>query len=287
MSGRSWSSLGRVPRPPTLAELRERHLVVGKPLPAALAARLRDDPRPGVQSLLRALDRRRAKGRAETLRLTRLTRFERELREQGYARIAGVDEAGMSPLAGPVVAAAVILPEGYRRDGIDDSKKLTAAQRDELRVHILADAVAWGVGVVEPEEIDRINIYRAGLLAMARAVRALSPAPDYLLIDARALRELPFPQRGIVQGDAKSLSIAAASIIAKTTRDARMCELDASFPGYGLARHKGYGVAEHVAALERLGPCPIHRRSFAPVQRALGLIPDQMALELGAADLGT
>jgi ribonuclease HII len=234
-----------------------------------------------VQGFLRSLDKRRAKARAETLRLTRLTRFERELRQQGYVHVAGVDEAGMSPLAGPVVAAAVILPEGYRREGIDDSKKLTAAQRDALRAHILADAVAWGVGVVEPDEIDRINIYRAGLLAMTRAVRALEPAPDYLLVDARTLRELPQPQRGIVQGDAKSLSIAAASIIAKTSRDARMCELDASYPGYGLSRHKGYPVAEHFAALERLGPCPVHRRSFAPVQRVLGLLPDQVALDLG------
>jgi ribonuclease HII len=272
-----------VPRLPNLDELRERHLVAGKPLSARAAALLRDDPRAGAQNLLRALDRRRAKARAETLRLTRLTRFERELREQGYARIAGVDEAGMSPLAGPVVAAAVILPEGYRRDGIDDSKKLSAAQREELRAHILADAVAWGVGIVEPDEIDRINIYRAGLLAMSRAVLALDPVPDYLLIDARSLRELPQPQRGIVQGDAKSLSIAAASIVAKTTRDARMCELDARFPGYGFARHKGYPVAEHVAALGRLGACPVHRRSFAPVQQALGLLPDQLSLGLPPA----
>lgn len=268
----------RVVRPPTLAELRARHLVGGEPLSARIAAALRDDPRPGAQALLRALEQRRAKGRAETLRLTRMTRFERELKEQGYARIAGVDEAGMSPLAGPVVAAAVILPEGYRRAGIDDSKKLTAAQREQLRAHILADAVAWGVGVVEPDEIDRINIYRAGLLAMSRAVRALSPTPDYVLIDARSLRDLPLPQRGVVKGDAKSLSIAAASIVAKTTRDARMLDLDACFPGYGLARHKGYPVAEHVAALERLGASPIHRRSFAPVQRALGLVPGEVAL---------
>jgi ribonuclease HII len=250
---------------------------------ARTVAALRADPRAGAQALVRALDRRRAQGRAETLRLTRLTRFERELRVQGYARIAGVDEAGMSPLAGPVVAAAVILPEGYRRDGIDDSKKLTAAQRDELRVHILADAVAWGVGVVEPDEIDRVNIYRAGLLAMSRAVHALSPAPDYVLVDARTLRDVALPQRGIVQGDAKSLSIAAASIVAKTTRDARMCEIDARYPGYGFARHKGYPVAEHFSALERLGACPLHRRSFAPVQRALGLLPEQVGLPFGPA----
>jgi ribonuclease HII len=267
-----------VSRLPPLAELRARYLVAGEPMPARTAAALRVDPRAGAQALVHALDRRRAQGRAETLRLTRLTRFERELREQGYARIAGVDEAGMSPLAGPVVAAAVILPEGYRRDGIDDSKKLTAAQRDELRSHILADAVAWGVGVVEPDEIDRVNIYRAGLLAMSRAVRALSPAPDYVLIDARTLRDVELPQRGIVQGDAKSLSIAAASIVAKTTRDARMCELDVRYPGYGFARHKGYPVAEHFAALERLGASPAHRRSFAPVQRALGLVPEQVGL---------
>jgi ribonuclease HII len=171
-----------------------------------------------------------------------------------------------------------VLPVGYRRAGIDDSKKLSAEQREELVVHIKREAVCYGVGVVEPDEIDRINIYRAGLLAMRRAVEALSITPEYLLIDARSLRELPIKQRGIIRGDAESISIAAASIIAKTTRDARMCELDRQYPGYGFAKHKGYPAKEHVAAIARLGVLPIHRRSFAPVREALGLEPQQVQL---------
>jgi len=269
-------------RPPLkLAELRARYLERAEPMPRSVERALREDPRAGAAAILRVIDERRRANRAENLRLTRLTRFERELRAGGYAQVAGVDEAGMSPLAGPVVAGAVVLPAGYRRAGIDDSKKLSAAERAELVVHIKREAIAWAVGVVEPDEIDRINIYRAGLLAMRRAVEALSSSPDYLLIDARSLKELPIPQRGIVRGDAQSISIAAASIVAKTTRDGLMVELDGRFPGYGFARHKGYPVDEHVRALAKLGACPVHRRSFAPVREALGLVPSQSALTFG------
>jgi ribonuclease HII len=262
----------------TLTELRERYLERGEALPRRLQAELRDDPRAGVAAILEAIAQRGHERRRESNRITRLCRFERELQTEGFARIAGVDEAGMSPLAGPVVAAAVVLPLGYRRNGIDDSKKLSAEQRQALVVHIKAEAIAWAVGIVEPEEIDRINIYRAGLLAMRRAVEALSAAPDYLLIDARSLKELPIPQRGIVRGDAQSISIAAASIVAKTTRDARMVELDQQYPGYGFAKHKGYPVSEHCRALSKLGACEVHRRSFAPVREALGLDPVQAEL---------
>jgi len=262
----------------TLAELRRRYLDELRPMPASVLAALRADPRAGARSLLNAIERRRTAGRTETERLRRLRRFEQELWSTGVLHVAGVDEAGMSPLAGPVVAGAVILPVGYRRAGIDDSKRLSPAQREQLAEHIKREAVAWGVGRAEPEEIDRINIYHAGLLAMRRAVEALQVAPDYLLVDARTLRDLPVPQRGIIRGDTLSISIAAASILAKTTRDAVMVEFDRLYPGYGLAQHKGYPVASHVDALQRLGVSAIHRRSFGPVKQALGIVPEQRRL---------
>lgn len=259
----------------SLAELRERYVARGLSLPRRLETALREDPRAGARAIIEAIERRRHDTRAEGQRLRHLSRHERELWQQGFLHVAGVDEAGMSPLAGPVVAAAAILPVGYRLARIDDSKKLSAEQRDLLAAHIKRDAVAWAVGVVEAPEIDRINIYRAGLLAMRRAVEGLSVRPDHLLIDARSLKELPVPQRGIVHGDAECISIAAASILAKTRRDAIMVELDQRYPGYGLARHKGYPVQEHVRALNLRGVLPIHRRSFAPVRKALGLEPEQ------------
>jgi len=262
----------------SLAELRERYIRGEAALPRKLEEQLRTDPRAGAAAILAAVEKRRRDRRSEGQRLRHLCRFERELREQGFVHIAGVDEAGMSPLAGPVVAAAVILPPDFFLAGVDDSKNLSAEQRQELAPRIRREAIAWATGRVEPEEIDRINIYRAGLLAMRRAVEKLATPADYLLIDARSLRELPVPQRGIIRGDAQSISIASASILAKTTRDALMVELDRRYPGYGLARHKGYPVAEHVKALRRLGVSPIHRRSFAPVRIALGEIPDQASL---------
>ncbi len=265
-------------RLPKLGEMRRLYVAQGRALPKALEAALQADPRAGARAVLEAVQRRRRARRAEAQRLRRLCRYERELWAQGVLRIAGVDEAGMSPLAGPVVAAAAVLPVGYRRAGIDDSKKLGPRQREELALHIKHEALAWAVGVAEPDEIDRINIYRAGLLAMRRAVEALALRPDYLLIDARSLRELAIPQRGIIGGDAASISIAAASILAKTTRDARMRELDARYPGYGFARHKGYPVRAHVRAIAERGVSPIHRRSFAPVREALGLEPAQTEL---------
>lgn len=262
----------------SLSELRKRFVQGDAALPRALEEQLRADPRAGAAAILEAVERRRRERRSEGQRLRHLCRFERELWDEGYVHVAGVDEAGMSPLAGPVVAAAVILPRGFILAGVDDSKKLSAEQREELAPMIRREAIAWATGFVEPDEIDRINIYRAGLLAMRRAVEKLATRADYLLIDARSLRELPVPQRGIVRGDAQSISIAAASIVAKTTRDAHMVELDRRYPGYGFARHKGYPVAEHVKALQDLGVSEIHRRSFAPVRVALGEIPEQVNL---------
>jgi ribonuclease HII len=260
---------------PPLTELRERYVDRGRPLPQQLEARLREDRRPGAKALLAAVEKRRRENRSEGQRLRHLFKFEQEIWERGITKIAGVDEAGMSPLAGPVVAGAVILPVGWRHVGVDDSKKLDAKERARLVVEIKARAVAWAVGIVEPAEIDAINIYRAGLLAMRRAVEGLAVAPEHLLIDARKLKEIPIPQKAIIHGDALSFSIAAASIVAKTTRDAIMEGLDRAHPGYGFAKHKGYPVAEHYDALSRLGACAVHRRSFRPVRIALGLEPQQ------------
>jgi len=261
-----------------LADLRKKYVDDGRPLPQEIEAALRCDSRAGAKAILAAVEKRRRANRSEGQRLRHLFRFEQEIWQSGITRIAGVDEAGMSPLAGPVVAGAVILPVGWRHVGVDDSKKLDAAERTRLAVEIKANAVAWGVGIVAPEEIDRINIYRAGLLAMKRAIEALAVVPEHLLIDARRLREVTIPQKPIVHGDELSFSIAAASIIAKTTRDSIMVDLDREHPGYGFARHKGYPVPEHYAALERLGACAIHRRSFGPVRKALGLDPVQIEM---------
>ncbi|MBN1609720.1 MAG: ribonuclease HII [Polyangiaceae bacterium] len=256
--------------PPSLAELRRSYVQEERPMPTEIEAALREDPRSGAQAILRAVERRRAKNRSEGRRLRQITTYERELWETGVEHIAGVDEAGMGPLAGPVAAAAVVLPCDCRIVDVDDSKKLDAKTRERLAETIRETAVAWSVVLVEPEEIDRINIYQAGMAAMKRAVLELRPAPSHLLVDARRLEGLPMKCQAIVKGDQKSLSIAAASILAKTRRDAVMNELDREFPGYGFKNHKGYAVPEHYEALRRLGPCPAHRRSFQPVQEALG-----------------
>jgi len=263
-----------------LSELRERYVCEGKPLPATIERALTEDPRAGARSILDAVARRRRRNRAEGQRLRKLFRYERELRSRGAVHIAGVDEVGMSPLAGPVVSAAVILPEDFRLPGVDDSKKLDPPTRERLAAEIRAHAICWSIGRVEPEEIDRINIYWAGLLSMKRALEGLDPRPCHVLIDARRLDDVPLPQTPIVKGDANSFTIAAASIVAKVHRDDLMCELDREYPGYGLAQHKGYPVRQHQDALMELGATPIHRRSFAPVRRALGLEPEQQELNL-------
>ena len=262
----------------SIEELRERFVEKGCALPSGCEDALRGDRRAGARAVYEAVLRRRRENRAEGQRLRRLLRHETALWERGVAHIAGVDEAGMAPLAGPVVAAAVVLPRSFRARGIDDSKQLDAAERERLAVAIKSAAVGWAVGVTTVEEIDAVNIYRAGLLAMRRAVEGLPVCPDHILLDARRLPELAIPQDGIVHGDALSLTIAAASIVAKTTRDAMMAGYDRRFPGYGFARHKGYPTAEHFAALARLGACEIHRRSFAPVRQVLGLEPTQQEL---------
>ena len=191
--------------------------------------------------------------------------LENAARRGGALRIAGLDEVGRGPLFGPVVAAAVILPEKCKLPGLTDSKKLTAAKREGLDKQVRACAITWAIAAVDVETIDRINIRRASLLAMRRAVEQLACAPDFLLIDGRDRIDWPCTQQAVIKGDATSVSIAAASVLAKVHRDRLLVELDAEYPGYGLARHKGYGTATHLAALKRLGPTPLHRRSFAPV----------------------
>ena len=208
-------------------------------------------------------NRKRSRAAKNAYRLRRLLGRERELWDAGVERVAGVDEAGVGPLAGPVVAAAVIFRCGEGLKGVDDSKKLTASQRDELAAEIGAAALAWAVVPVDPEEIDLLNIYQASLLAMHRAVMRLSPAPQKVLVDGRGtIPDLSMDQESVIGGDAACHAIAAASILAKCERDRLMCEYDAAYPGYGFAAHKGYPTVEHRDAIRRLGPSPIHRRSF-------------------------
>jgi ribonuclease HII len=257
----------------SLAQIKFRYVIEGRPLDGPTETALRADARAGARAILTAIARRRFDNRSEGQRLRKLLRYETSLWAAGIVRVAGVDEAGMSPLAGPVAAAAVMFTPGSRISGIDDSKKLDAAARDRLATEIKQAALSYSVGFAEVDEIDTINIYWAGMLAMRRAVEALPLSAQHLLIDARRIRDVGIPQLPIVKGDCKSQSIAAASILAKTARDARMQRLDKQYPGYGFAKHKGYPVREHLLALDRLGASPVHRRSFAPVRAILGLPP--------------
>ena len=191
-----------------------------------------------------------------------MSEYEKEFRSRGLKLIAGMDEAGRGPLAGPVVAACVILDPERPVYGVNDSKKLSPKRRAELKAEIEEKALAIGVGIVDEKTIDEINILEATKLAMKQAVQNLGVLPEILLIDALTLKDLPIPQEGIIKGDAKSVSIAAASIIAKETRDAMLMELDQQYPEYGFASHKGYGTPQHIQAIKEYGPLPVHRRSF-------------------------
>lgn len=191
--------------------------------------------------------------------------LEEAARERGALRIAGLDEVGRGPMFGPVVAAAVILKQGCELQGLTDSKKLTEKSRVRLDLEIRSSAMAWAIAAVDAETIDRINIRRASLLAMRLAVEQLALSPDFLLIDGRDTIDWTCPQQAVIRGDATSFSIAAASVLAKVHRDRLLVELDREFPGYGLARHKGYCSPEHLEALDRLGPTPLHRKSYQPV----------------------
>jgi ribonuclease HII len=232
---------------------------------ATLLARLARDPRAGARRLADLLRRRLDKEQARRDRGDCLLERERALAARGFRCIAGVDEAGLGPLAGPVIAAATVLRPGPAIPGLDDSKRLSPGARDAL-VQVVRDrSMSWALGEASTEEVDALNVRAAGLLAMRRAVEALDPAADYLLVDARDIPGVDVPQEAHVRGDSRHHAIAAASVLAKVHRDRLMMCLDREYPGYGFARHKGYATAAHLECLRRLGPSPVHRWSFAPV----------------------
>jgi ribonuclease HII len=254
----------------SVEDLRRRFLSDSVPISGQALAKLRKDPRQAARSLCRLLEKRRREQHREKTRVQSLLYFEGLLWNSGIERIAGVDEVGIGPLAGPVVAAAVIFPRQVFLEGIDDSKKLDAAQRSGLRQGILEVCLAHAIAVVEPDEVDALNVYRAGLEAMRRAVAALSPQPQHVLVDAREIPGLDTPQNRFDKGDGINFSIAAASILAKTHRDALMDQYHQQYPEYGFDRHKGYSTAAHQKALRDHGPCPLHRRSFPFVREVCG-----------------
>lgn len=258
----------------SIEEIRDRFLRGDEAISSRALGQLRRDPRQGVRKLYETLRVRYERERAERVRLDGMLNFERVLWRSGVRAIAGVDEAGTGPLAGPVVAAAVVFAPGTELAGVDDSKKLDAEQRERLARDIRRVAAGVGVGLADVGEIDRLNVYRAALLAMRRAVEALPSAPEHVLVDARTIPDLPQPQNAFCKGDGINFSIAAASIIAKTHRDGLMVELGRVYPEYGFARHKGYGTAEHQRAIRQHGPCAIHRASFPVIREICGEFSD-------------
>lgn len=248
----------------TVGELTTR-LYGLEPPGSRLLRALAGDPRAGVRRLAARCRARVARAERESVRLRGLCGVEDEQRAAGFLMIAGVDEAGVAPLAGPVVAAAVMLPEGLTLPGLDDSKRLSAEQREVLYA-VITERAATSIGMAAVEEIDRLNVLQATRLAHRRAILGLRARPHLVLIDGRYHADVPVPQLVIVDGDATCASIAAASIVAKVTRDRLMAELARQYPGYGFEQHKGYGTRLHCAAIERLGLTPAHRRSFLPVR---------------------
>lgn len=248
----------------TIGEI-EQKLLIERSRDDAFIQFLKKDERKGVQKVLAKWEKLCAKEELLQKKFVEMTSFEREIRKQGFQLIAGIDEAGRGPLAGPVVAAAVILPEEFYLPGIDDSKKLSEQSREEYFAYIQSEAIAVGVGIIDAQEIDSINILEAAKKAMLNAVSELTVSPDYLLVDAVKL-ETPYPAEALIKGDARSVTIAAASIIAKVTRDRLMKEIDKEYPHYGFASNMGYGTAVHLDALRNYGVTPYHRKSFSPVK---------------------
>ena len=248
----------------TIKEVKERLAMIDE-LDHPFFEELILDGRAGVQAAISKRKRELQKQVDEDLRLEKMLAYEKELYTQGIQLIAGVDEVGRGPLAGPVVAAAVILPKACKIPGLNDSKKIPKSKHKEIYEAVLQNAIAIGIGVKDNQVIDQVNIYEATKLAMMEAIGQLEPQPQHLLIDAMKL-DLPIPQTSIIKGDANSLSIAAASIVAKVTRDQMMEEFDKEYPGYDFAQNAGYGTANHLAGLDQLGVTPIHRRSFEPVK---------------------
>ena len=249
---------------PTIKEIKERLATIDD-LDHPLFEELILDGRAGVQAAISKRKRELQKQVDEDMRLEKMLAYEKELYAQGIDLIAGVDEVGRGPLAGPVVAAAVILPKACKIPGLNDSKKIPKSKHKEIYEAVLQNAIAIGIGVKDNQVIDQVNIYEATKLAMMEAIGQLEPQPQHLLIDAMKL-DLPISQTSIIKGDANSLSIAAASIVAKVTRDQMMEEFDKEYPGYDFAQNAGYGTANHLAGLDQLGVTPIHRRSFEPVK---------------------
>lgn len=249
---------------PTIKEIKERLATIDD-LDHPLFEELILDGRAGVQAAISKRKRELQKQVDEDLRLEKMLAYEKELYTQGIDLIAGVDEVGRGPLAGPVVAAAVILPKACKIPGLNDSKKIPKSKHKEIYEAVLQNAIAIGIGIKDNQVIDQVNIYEATKLAMMEAIGQLEPQPQHLLIDAMRL-DLPIPQTSIIKGDANSLSIAAASIVAKVTRDQMMGEFDREYPGYDFAQNAGYGTAKHLAGLDKLGVTPIHRRSFEPIK---------------------
>ncbi|HEP1793421.1 TPA: ribonuclease HII [Streptococcus suis] len=228
-------------------------------------ADLAQDDRAGVQAAIKKRQKELEKEAAEDARLEAMLSYEKALYENGVELIAGIDEVGRGPLAGPVVAAAVILPKGCKIRYLNDSKKIPKSKHESIYQEVMERALAVGVGVKDAAVIDQVNIYEATKLAMLEALGKLSQEPEHLLIDAMKL-DTPLPQTSIIKGDANSLSIAAASIVAKVTRDKMMADYDKEFSGYGFAKNAGYGTAEHLEGLNKLGITPIHRKSFEPIK---------------------
>ena len=249
---------------PTIKEIKECLSTIDR-LDHPLFEELILDGRAGVQAAISKRKRELQKQVDEDLRLEKMLAYEKELYAQGMDLIAGVDEVGRGPLAGPVVAAAVILPKACKIPGLNDSKKIPKSKHKEIYEAVLQNAIAIGIGIKDNQVIDQVNIYEATKLAMMEAIGQLEPQPQHLLIDAMKL-DLPIPQTSIIKGDANSLSIAAASIVAKVTRDQMMEEFDCEYPGYDFTQNAGYGTANHLAGLHKLGVTPIHRRSFEPVK---------------------
>ena len=248
----------------TIKEVKERLAMIDE-LDHPFFEELILDGRAGVQAAISKRKRELQKQVDEDLRLEKMLAYEKELYTQGIQLIAGVDEVGRGPLAGPVVAAAVILPKACKIPGLNDSKKIPKSKHKEIYEAVLQNAVAIGIGIKDNQVIDQVNIYEATKLAMMEAIGQLEPQPQHLLIDAMRL-DLPISQTSIIKGDANSLSVAAASIVAKVTRDQMMEEFDREYPGYDFAQNAGYGTAKHLAGLDKLGVTPIHRRSFEPVK---------------------
>ena len=248
----------------TIKEIKEQLANIQR-LDDPLLTELEQDSRSGVIQAIAKRKREIQKRLDEDERLEAMLAYEKECYARGMELIAGVDEVGRGPLAGPVVAAAVILPKACKIPGLNDSKKIPKSKHKEIYEAVLQNAIAIGIGVKDNQVIDQVNIYEATKLAMMEAIGQLDPQPQHLLIDAMKL-DLPIPQTSIIKGDANSLSIAAASIVAKVTRDQMMEEFDRKYPGYDFAQNAGYGTANHLAGLDQLGVTPIHRRSFEPVK---------------------